>query len=373
MRKYTYEEVKIKIESYGCKLISDEYVNNSQKLKMICSCGSEFNKTLKVMGKSGLYMCNFCCSKISTSKQTRSYENVKDEIEKYGHKLLTEKSEYTNTNYKLEIMCDKGHIYNKRINDFRKGVRCNVCSLENKSKKQRTDFREIKELVKSVGYVLLSNESDYKNNDSKLEMKCEKGHIFKQRYSNFKKRKTRCPKCFDERRKFMTFVSYKERKEYVENFGFKLLTKEEDYINANQKCKFMCDKGHIYYTKMHDFKAGNRCPICKKSKGETEIKRFLINKNLNFEEEFKFDDCKFKRKLPFDFYLPEYNICIEYDGRQHFEIAKAFGGLEAFIDTKIRDTIKNEYCKNNNIKLIRIPYWELNNIENILSNKLNIQ
>ena len=68
--------------------------------------------------------------------------------------------------------------------------------------------------------------------------------------------------------------------------------------------------------------------------------------------------------------MPKYNICIEYDGRQHFEIVKKFGGLEGFIDTKIRDTIKNTYCKKNNIKLIRIPYWDFDNIEKILHKEI---
>ena len=79
------------------------------------------------------------------------------------------------------------------------------------------------------------------------------------------------------------------------------------------------------------------------------------------------------RPLPFDFYLPDYNTCIEYDGIQHFEVVDYFGGLDGFITTKIRDTIKNEYCKSKNIKLIRIPYWGFDNIENILKKELNIK
>ena len=88
--------------------------------------------------------------------------------------------------------------------------------------------------------------------------------------------------------------------------------------------------------------------------------------------QYKFDDCKFKYVLPFDFYLPQYNCCIEFDGEQHYKIIKHFGGFDKFVDTKIRDTIKNEYCKNNDIKLIRISYWNFNNIEKILKNELEL-
>ena len=86
--------------------------------------------------------------------------------------------------------------------------------------------------------------------------------------------------------------------------------------------------------------------------------------------QYKFDDCRSKDKLPFDFYVLSKNIAIEYDGRQHYEIIEWFGGFDSFIEGKIRDTIKTIYCKENNIKLIRIPYWDFDNIEEILDREL---
>jgi very-short-patch-repair endonuclease len=88
--------------------------------------------------------------------------------------------------------------------------------------------------------------------------------------------------------------------------------------------------------------------------------------NIQFIQQYKFDDCKINYRLLFDFYLPQYNCCIEYDGRQHYEIVERFGGLEGFISTKIRDTYKNWYCEKNNIKIIRISYKDFENIEKIL-------
>jgi very-short-patch-repair endonuclease len=76
------------------------------------------------------------------------------------------------------------------------------------------------------------------------------------------------------------------------------------------------------------------------------------------------------KKLKFDFYLPNYNLCIEYDGRQHFEPIDFFGGEKNFEIIKKRDKIKNEYCLNNNIHLIRIPYNEYKNINSILHNEI---
>ena len=76
--------------------------------------------------------------------------------------------------------------------------------------------------------------------------------------------------------------------------------------------------------------------------------------------------------LPFDFYLFKYNILIEYQGEQHYKPRKKFGGEEGFKNTVIRDNIKKQYCKNNNIKLIEIPYTEIKSIGDILKKELKL-
>lgn len=92
---------------------------------------------------------------------------------------------------------------------------------------------------------------------------------------------------------------------------------------------------------------------------------FLIDKNIRFETQKTFKDLKYKGLLKFDFYLPDYNICIEVDGGQHYNPVELWGGEENLKIIKIRDSLKNEYCKNNNIKLIRIPYWKLRTLNNL--------
>ena len=162
--------------------------------------------------------------------------------------------------------------------------------------------------------------------------------------------------------------NYEIVKEYIEKYNYKLLSKE--YKNNRTPLEMKCEKGHIFKCSFDNFKKGNRCPKCKSTKGQVKIKGILIKYNVNFKEEYRFDNCKFKRSLPFDFYLPDYNCCIEFDGVQHYKINKHFGGYEGFVDRKIRDTVKNIYCKDNNIKLIRISYKDINNLENIILNKI---
>lgn len=98
-----------------------------------------------------------------------------------------------------------------------------------------------------------------------------------------------------------------------------------------------------------------------KSKGEEKIQNILQELDIAFKREYSFDDCRNPKTLGilrFDFYLPEYNICIEYDGIQHYEENTwTHASLE---DINFRDKIKNEYCSSHKLKLIRIPYWDYN-------------
>ena len=179
----------------------------------------------------------------------------------------------------------------------------------------------------------------------------------------------RCWECYKiDKLRTPKKYTYEMVKECIEEEGYKLLSTE--YESYSSKLTMECPNGHKFKMSLGKFKNGRRCPKCKKSKGEIEISKILDLYNIKYEEEYRFENCKFKYTLPFDFYLPEYNTCIEYDWIQHFYIIEQFGGLDGFISSKIRDTIKNIYCENNNIKLIRIPYWEFNNIETIINREL---
>lgn len=116
----------------------------------------------------------------------------------------------------------------------------------------------------------------------------------------------------------------------------------------------------------------SECPQCNESKGEKKIRLWLEKNNIPYKKQEKFDNCRDIKPLPFDFYLPTFNIAIEYDGRQHFEPIEFFGGQEYFESVKMHDGLKNEYCKNNGIPLLRIPYFKFDNIEEELNNFLFI-
>ena len=121
-----------------------------------------------------------------------------------------------------------------------------------------------------------------------------------------------------------------------------------------------CECGKQFCPNIMDIqKAPDSCNCSIKSKGERKIYSWLNDRNILFEMQKTFPDCKPKnRVLMFDFFLPTYNIIIEFDGKQHFEPNEYFGGEEQLQQTKQYDEYKNEWAKNHDIKMIRIAYHE---------------
>lgn len=133
-----------------------------------------------------------------------------------------------------------------------------------------------------------------------------------------------------------------------------------------------CDCGKIVQINQNNLKTGTTqsCGCASRSHGEIFISNLLSEWHFNFLEQYRFDDCKYKNTLPFDFVLIDGNndpyCIIEFDGNFHYEAIRYPNMTQEQADenlrtTKIRDKIKTDFCKTNHIPLIRIPYWEFNN------------
>ena len=148
------------------------------------------------------------------------------------------------------------------------------------------------------------------------------------------------------------------------------------YINTAKRVKCKCNiDGHIWNPIASSILFGRGCPICKSSKGEIRISKYLKSKNIDFEREYRFEDCRNILCLPFDFYIHTHNTAIEYDGEHHSQIViysneSIEEAKKRLAQRKINDGIKTKYCEEHNINLIRIPYTEFNEIENILDKYL---
>ena len=163
-----------------------------------------------------------------------------------------------------------------------------------------------------------------------------------------------CYKCTTNR--FITTEDF--IKKAIEVHGDKYSYSAATYLGSNIKLDIICKTHGIFPQIPHNHLNGKGCPNCNMKKGEVAVKLFLETNIISFTTQKSFDGCIFKKKLKFDFYLPEYNLCIEYDGKQHFKSINYFGGDENFKIRQLRDNIKNEFCKNNDIGLLRIRYDE---------------
>lgn len=185
-----------------------------------------------------------------------------------------------------------------------------------------------------------------------------------------------CKKCAIQNGKNLQKIGKEEFvKRSIEKFGIDSYDYSKvDYINNKTKIILICKKHNYEFNQIpRQHLNGNVCcPKCFKiiSIGEKVIRDILLSKGVKSVEQYSFKDCKSKHILKFDFYLPDYNIIIEYDGRQHFK--KGWNSESEFERTKINDIIKTKYCLENNIKLIRIPYINFKNIENILEKELQL-
>lgn len=172
-----------------------------------------------------------------------------------------------------------------------------------------------------------------------------------------------CPEC---KRRVLSSVFTKSHEQYVEdvdviNPDIEVLGK---YVNARTPILHRCKKdGYTWNIAPLNILTGQGCPQCQESSGERQIRQWLQNRNIRYTYQKTFCDCKDKKELPFDFYISEREVCIEFDGRQHFEPVDFAGkgvewAYEQFEKTKYHDQIKTEYCKCHNIHLLRIPYFK---------------
>jgi len=183
--------VKGYIDSFeGYKLLSKKYKNAHIKLEIQCPKGHIFWKSYNRFQQG--HMCPLCAIEKNKQSQYLTYQEVKQYIDSFeGYKLLSKK--YKNAHIKLEIQCPKGHIYQVEYNSFQQGCRCPLCAIEKNKQSLSLTYECVKQYIESFeGYKLLS--TDYKNNNTKLEIRCSKGHVIWMVYSSFQQG-LRCSMC----------------------------------------------------------------------------------------------------------------------------------------------------------------------------------
>jgi hypothetical protein len=275
--------------------------------------------------------------------------------------------DYSKTNYiaakdLVTVTCPEHGDFQLTPNKHLNGRGCQKCSKE-KVKKERTkpqqEFIDQSEIKHDGKYDY--SKVEYKNAKDKVIITCPIHGDFPQSPTHHLMGKG-CSKCGD-----LIVPNRNTLEDFITNSNIihnnKYDYSKVDYKESNSKVIITCPKhGDFEQTPSKHTNQKQGCPSCNESKGERLINNLMINNGIKAVRQKRFTDCintssgKRCLPLPFDFYLPDYNTCIEYDGEQHYGSILTFGGEEAFKRLQLRDKIKTEYCEKNGIKLIRIPY-----------------
>ena len=263
---------------------------------------------------------------------------------KYDYSLV----EYKNAKTKVKIICKKHNIFEQTPTNHLSGQGCPTCLGKNRTKEELiVDFNKIHNFKYDYSLV------EFKTCKDKVKIICPDHNIFEQTPSQHLSGNG-CHICGGSKKK--DTEEFIKESNIIHNFKYDYSLTE--YKNAKTKVKIICKYHNIFEQTPSHHITGVGCPSCCDSKGEKEIRIFLISNDIKFSQNKRFSKCKDKTPLPFDFYLSDHKTCIEYDGIQHFESIEYFGGQLALESQKLRDQIKTDYCLNNNIKLIRIKYNE---------------
>lgn len=200
------------------------------------------------------------------------------------------------------------------------------------------------------------------------------GHTFLILWRNLLRKiennETKCKKCSCEDRIKNITNSFEDIKNYIykeTQREYKVLSNEKDYQNNKSLIQVLHKTcGKPFPINFSNFQQGKRCPVCAKKTQESKtaqlLKRLLSHLNVSYEEEKNFIDCLnpfTQNKLRFDIFINDLNLAIEIDGEQHYIPIQRFGGKTELMNNQYRDYLKNKFCYENKIELIRISLYDL--------------
>lgn len=319
-RTYTNDYVvKLLEQTYPNIVMLEKYKGHNVKIKFKCKvCGMEWY-AMPTQVLHGKWLCPKCTKESRRQKLAYDFNYVKNEIEtniseKIGTQLkVLECEEYKTVNSKLTIIDVEGYKYFMSYKEALNTANRRSCFLRFHHSNIYTIYN-LNLVFEKIGF----------------NWRCIEG----QQYINYKT---------------------------------KLILKN---LDNGQTCERSTN------TIFANFRKGKMAfSTSTMSIGEHIVYDYLTKNQFEFIYQYSFDDCKYINTLSFDFYLEPCNLLIEVQGEQHYQPV-CFGGISKdeaihkFKIQQIKDNIKREYCKNKNIQLLEIPYWDYKNIEQILESRL---
>lgn len=368
-KKFTIEQVQDIFNNFGLQVLETESKGIDYKYKCIDKDGYLYSRsahsaqaTLKKGRKNNGH--------IFSTKNPYFYDNMIHYIDKYvknGTILLTPKDRIKNIDQDLKFRCGEcGREYSSTWhNFFDKKEKCCIFCFNQKRKYgevpgNHRDSNKFHIEARKRGLLVLDGpQIRYHDKINVQDVEGYRGVIWASRLlegSSFERFSVRNPFTIDNLRVF----AFKN--------GWDCIIYNQEYKGDKMPIKMLCSCGNEFTVDTNHFVAGkfqcNECRI-KQSHIAKSVQNYLEDNKILYNKEKTFEGCENKKKLPFDFYLPDYNACIEVDGIGHFRPV-AFGGqkdeAQYIYEQRVQnDFIKTKYCKNNDIPLLRLPFWEIEN------------
>ncbi len=277
-------------------------------------------------------------------------ENLKNK--RFGKIIALYRVKSPNHDTKWKCQCDCGNYFTTYAPHLKSGK--TICCPDCVNKARRKDITNYR-----FGKLTAIKPVDKNQNGIIWECKCDCGNIMRYTVAALNAGQIKsCGWCTGGGGKLSNLIGKRFGKLVITELGPKTQDGHSQWY-----CDCDCGNKHILI-RHNNLQQGytSSCGCGTRSIGELKIEQLFKKNNIKFEKEKTFESCRFpdsNYKARFDFFIPQQNYLIEFDGRQHFNINTEWGTDEDFKKSLIRDNFKNQWCKENNIPLIRIPYTHL--------------
>lgn len=313
------------------------YVHNKEKVCVICPKHGEFWVTPNNHMRGS--RCPAC---YGTPKKTTE-QFIKEARVIHGNKYDYSKVKYDGTDVKVCIVCPEHGEFWQTPYCHLKGNQCPACS-----KVQRITQNIFIERCTEIHHGKYDySKVNFKHVKKKVCIICPEHGEFWQK-PGIHLRGYGCPICGGSQQ--LTTEKFIEKANIVHNHKYDY--SKTNYINYRTKVCIICPEHGEFWQVPNTHLFGAGCPTCPESNMEGEIRQLLLSNHINFEQEKGFDWLVYNRRMFLDFFLPDYGVAIECQGKQHFSPTEIFGGEEFYKMTVERDKVKKRLCEEHGIRVL---------------------
>ncbi|MDA7744856.1 hypothetical protein N8911_02030, partial [bacterium] len=357
------------IEIHGNKydLSRLRYINRRTKVDIVCKQHGLWKTTTEQLFRGQ------GCPKCGLISQGNKRRLSREEFINKCIEIHEDLYDYSNVQYqgmggKVIIICREHGDFKQTPSSHLNGSGCPKCGLISQGNKRKLSIEDfVSRSNKIHGDRYDYSNVDYVNNFTEIEIVCSVHGVFCQR-PDFHIRGSGCPKCsiIEQHEK-----QKKTTKEFVVDsrlvHGDLYDYSEVNYTGGKNKVTMICRTHGKFLQTPNNHLSGTGCPNCNSSRGERLVSLILNELGVQFIEQHTFRGLKMKRNLRCDFYLPDFDTVIEFNGIQHYQEREQFGGLRGLRRTQKSDKMKRDYFKLNDIKLIEIKFDNPNVKEYIIT------